>query len=69
MMVYVGDEVYLGDVVADDDHSANITSEEKLSAGETRNVYALVNLPKSVKKQDCEIYVYIDGKYYQYEMK
>jgi len=69
LMVYVGEEVYVGDVVADDAHSANITGREKLSAGETRNVYALVNLPKSVKKQDCEIYVYIDGKYYQYEMK
>ncbi len=69
MMVFVGDDVYLGDVVADDAYAANITGSEKLSAGDERNVYALVNLPKSVKKKDCEIYVYIDGKYYRYEMK
>lgn len=69
MLVFVDDEVYLGDVVAEDAYAANITGSEKLSSGDTRNVYALVNLPKSVKKADCEIYVYIDGKYYQYEMK
>ena len=68
MIVFVDDEVYLGDIVADDAYSANITGKEKLSAGETRNVYALVNLPKSVKKADCEIYIYLDGKYYLYEM-
>ena len=69
MMVYVDETVYLGDVVADDAHAANITGSETLSAGEERNVYGMVNLPKSVKKADCEIYVYLNGKYYRCEMK
>ena len=69
MLVFVGEEEYLGDVVADDAYSANITGNEKISAGEDRQVYALVNLPKSVKKADCEIYIYIDGMYYQYKLK
>lgn len=69
MMVFVGEDVYLGDVVADDAYSANITSKEKLGAGDQRNVYGLVNLPKSVKAKDIELYVYLDGRYYQYEIK
>lgn len=69
MLVFAGGDEYLGDVVADDAYSANITGSEKLGAGDERNVYALVNLPKSVKKADCEIYIYIDGMYYQYQMK
>lgn len=69
IMAFVGDEPYLGEVVSDDEYSANIVFGDKLYAGETRNIYAIVNLPKSVKESDCKIYIYIDGKYYRYNLE
>ena len=69
LMAFVGEEVFLGDIVAEDEYAANITGSETLSAGDKRNVYGIVNLPKSVDEEDLELYVYLNGRYYQYEMK
>ena len=69
LIVFTDEHVYHGDVVAEDEHQANITDEEMLNAGERRKVYGIVNLPKSVKKEDCQIYVYLNGAYYRCEMK
>lgn len=57
---------YIGGVVADDENKANITQYEKIPTNSTRTTYAVGNLPKAAEKGKCDIYVYVDGTYYQY---
>lgn len=64
--VFYKDAAYIGGVVADDENKANITQYEKIPANATRTTYGVGNLPKAAENAKCDIYVYVDGTYYQY---
>ena len=59
-------ESYVGGVVADDEDKANITDSRTLEKKASCTTYAIANLPQEAQEGRCDIYLYVDGKYYLY---
>lgn len=56
----------IGGVVADDENKANIRQNEEIGAGANRTTYGVVTLSKKAEKAKCDLYIYLNGTYYQY---
>ncbi len=65
MMAFADGEVYLADIVADDDHAANIVRGESIDTKKKKRVYGVVSIPKEIKKEDLDVYLYVGGAYYR----
>ena len=60
-------ENYIGNVVADDENKANITSYEDIGKGKNRGTYGVASIPKAAGDGKCSLYLYVGGNYYLYE--
>ncbi|WP_251613595.1 hypothetical protein [Senimuribacter intestinalis] len=60
-------ENYIGNVVADDENKANITSYEDIGKGKKRGTYGMASIPKAAGDGKCSLYLYAGGNYYLYE--
>ncbi len=60
-------ENYIGNVVADDENKANITSYEDIGKGKNRGTYGVASIPKAAGDGKCSLYLYTGGNYYLYE--
>lgn len=68
-LVFSDVEEHFGTVIANDENNSNLAGNQTLAAGQTRIAYGMAEVSEGMKKKKCEVYLYIQGEYYQYTVE
>ena len=66
VVAFADDKEYLGDLLLEDEFTLKPVGHQVIKAKESKRLIGAMSVPKNLKLDDLEIYVYVDGTYYRY---